>query len=294
MKTNKKPIDCQSAQEIMFDYIDVVASEEDCQALEAHISQCDSCKEELDKRRKMLGLVKSSGGNPPSVLARNVMDKIKYIPQETIKKRLVPSARFVSLASLAACAVIMLAVCFKGIIFADVSMADAADEDTTHYTQIASETFASPNLFDEYADVVSGTSAYKIEDAEAYGLQASWDCSDVLLTDKYDVLPDNGLSVMGGEYDAVVERVYSCVVNDEGKESEIAVVVGYASNFENAFPDCQPTVAVLDGISCNVYDVTENCLDFAYQLISDGADRGSWRVYLPTEFSNLKLILLPD
>ncbi len=113
MKTSIKPLACEAAREMMFDYIDGELRESDSKRLLSHISECEECKRELSTRREILALIGSSEKSAPDALYNGVMEKIADIPQE--KPNILKRFRFIPAAALvAACAMLTVFVVGRG------------------------------------------------------------------------------------------------------------------------------------------------------------------------------------
>ncbi len=150
MKTNLKPLTCEKARELMFDYIDGELRAGDRLRLENHIAECEACKCELSERSEMLRLIASCGENPPSELKLGVMDKIDNIPQETAAERL--RGRILPMGALtAAAAAVMILVVGRGFIFGGVM--NDAKPDAGVQVLMTADKYDAPEVADEAADV---------------------------------------------------------------------------------------------------------------------------------------------
>ncbi|MBE6611170.1 MAG: hypothetical protein E7632_01650 [Ruminococcaceae bacterium] len=121
MNSDKKPLSCDAARELMFDYIDGQLSESEKSRLEAHLSDCDGCRNELEKCRRMLALLHETELDAPIGLGERVMAAIENIPQdesESTAKILTPKKKFfVPWGTVAAaCAVVMILIAGRGTI----------------------------------------------------------------------------------------------------------------------------------------------------------------------------------
>lgn len=160
MKTNLKPLTCEKARELMFDYIDGELRAGDRLRLETHIAECEVCKSELAERSEMLNLIASCGETPPSELKSCVMDKIENVPRESpagrLRARLVPAG-----ALTAAAAAVMILVIGRGFIFGG-AMNDAKSDMEAHRHLMADE-YAAPEM--AYKDAEAGNASGFTADA---------------------------------------------------------------------------------------------------------------------------------
>lgn len=159
MKTNLKPLTCEKARELMFDYIDGELKEGDRLRLEAHLEGCEACRDELSERSEMLTLISSCSDAPPQSLKLGVMEKIENIPQETraqhLRHRLIPAG-----ALTVAAAAVMILVVGKGFIFGG-AVNDVAMDDEKQLSIVADK-YDSPEVAYDRADGVG-----KVDDNEA-------------------------------------------------------------------------------------------------------------------------------
>jgi len=119
MRTDKKPLSCEEARDLMFDYLDNHLSPSQTERLLAHLSACADCRAELDERKSMLALIADVAVEPPAALHYNIMRAIADIPQDapesgakilTDKKR-----RFIPWGTVAAaCAAVMILIAGRG------------------------------------------------------------------------------------------------------------------------------------------------------------------------------------
>ncbi len=289
MKTTKKPINCESAKEIMFDYLDGVASKTEASSLEYHISSCEDCKKELDERKNILDTVKLTAVDPPKGLKNSVMAKIGNIPQEKAGWRFIPSSRTVSALAIAACAVIMLAVGFRSMLFSDIAVdgEPKTNEGNTVYTSsIPALSTAAVRLTDAYA--------HSVKEADASGLP-----SKILEITTYGSATidgdadNNSIKISMGESGSQIEKVYDDAVSSV--DDNVGIVVGYADSFAGIISENEESEVEFAGLKCESYTVTENCVALAAQLLKgEIVGNAPWRVYLPSgvEISELQLIIL--
>lgn len=114
MKINLKPLTCETARNMMFDYIEGELKAADALRLETHLHDCEACKKELSERRDILKMISSCGETPPASLKLGVMDKINTVPQETKRQRMAKRLLPAGALSAAAAAVMLL---FVGRVF---------------------------------------------------------------------------------------------------------------------------------------------------------------------------------
>ncbi len=110
MKINLKPLTCETARDMMFDYIEGELKAADALRLEAHLRDCDACRKELSERQDILKLINTCGETPPVSLKLGVMDKINAVPQETKKQRMIKRLLPTGVLSAAAAAVMLFVV----------------------------------------------------------------------------------------------------------------------------------------------------------------------------------------
>ena len=121
MRTDKKPLSCEEARDLMFDYLDNNLTPSRTERLLAHLAACADCRAELDERREMLALIADVAEEPPAALHDNIMRAIADIPQDapgsgakilTDQKR-----RFIPWGTVAAaCAAVMILVAGRGML----------------------------------------------------------------------------------------------------------------------------------------------------------------------------------
>lgn len=283
MKTAKKPISCRSAKEIMFDYLDGAASKLESSLLEDHVSECGDCKKELEERKKLIDTVKLTRVDPPAALKESVMTKIENIPQKKEAWHFKPSARITSILAVAACAVIMAAIGFRGFLFPGVTVGDtpANSGDSGVYAgDIPAVTAASARIFDTYADAekvqsYSDTPVNTI-DVKAYGAS---------LENTQNPASEDELMLLDTIYDLAAEAV--------GENA--GLVVGSAEPFEEIIADAEKSEIMLDGIKYDCYSVTENCPELVGRFMRGEFSTGEmWRANLPSgiEISEIRFIIL--
>lgn len=312
MKTNKRQIDCQEATSLMFDYIDGVAPTSDTEALKAHVSECDACQKELEERKAMLSTLKLAGDNPPPTLACEVMKKIENIPQEKKNRRFLPSARILSLASVAACVVIMLAVGFRSGLFRNVLVSDFK-ADSPQSARSGSESFSLADASDAVAECVGE----KSENVGANGAMPTVQPQSGYLQDDADCLQETesgaplysatapewwlvedeyagkAIHLGGGKDDDRIDKVYSYLTDSL---EDRAVIVGYYSRFEDLVKGQMSVKTVYGEITCYQYTINEKWLSLVEGIAGDETDNSSWKAYIPAEQieSDTLIILLPD
>ncbi len=155
MKIGIKPLTCEAARELMFDYIDGQLKESDSKRLLSHISECEACKRELAERQEMLALIGSSATAAPEVLFNRVMEGIENIPQE--KPNIFARFRTAySVALVAACVVLTVLVVGRGYFLGgDNITSDAAATSSDGYSVPARgivEAEADGVMFDQTVD----------------------------------------------------------------------------------------------------------------------------------------------
>ncbi len=243
MKTSIKPLTCDAAREMMFDYIDGQLGDGDSKRLLFHISECESCKRELAERQEMLALIGSSATAAPEALFNRVMEGIKDIPQE--KPNIFTRFRFAyGTAVVAACAVLTVFLVSRGYFIdggdsltndAGVSRADsydlasgigtpehskievedAAEEEAlycadvsddveVYYATTAAVTAAAPEIMADYA-IIGGADSSQIVYMEAANksVLTGSSSSDTDLIAKFDLLYDK-ICVDAGEAAVII------------------------------------------------------------------------------------------
>ena len=101
--------DCESADELMFLYIDGQVNEREAAFLENHLKVCEDCRKEFESRKEFLHRLGECNAAAPESLYPAVMEKIKDIPQQ--KRRLLPKHLFSIGAAVAAC--LVLGICLS-------------------------------------------------------------------------------------------------------------------------------------------------------------------------------------
>ncbi len=110
MKINLKPLTCESARDMMFDYIEGELRAANALQLETHLRCCETCRKELSERQDILKMISTCGEIPPVSLKLGVMNKISSVPQETKRQRMVKRLLPSGVLSAAAAAVMLLVV----------------------------------------------------------------------------------------------------------------------------------------------------------------------------------------
>ncbi len=128
MLLNKKEPSCDDIRELIFDYIDGELDASEAALLEMHIADCEACAKELEERKELLSLVKSSSSEVPSELYGRVMAEVVKTPQNA--KILKPKMRIKPWMStaVAACAAIVIIVAGRGYLFGGTENLDAAPD----------------------------------------------------------------------------------------------------------------------------------------------------------------------
>ncbi len=283
MEKNIGAIDCKSAGELMFDYLDGELSKTEEWSLEAHISGCEDCKKKLEERKNILDTVKLSAENPPNELKIGVMKKIENVPQEKAGWSIRPSAKLTSALAVAACAVIMIAVGFRGFLFPDIAMGDAPAGNGDVFVQ---------------AEVASGVKAVAVRSFDTYAqipntqVYSDTPANVVEIKTQGSVIAD-GDKPASADDSTAVDKVFDYAVDAVGEN--MGVVVGYAEPFEEIIADAAREETEFGGVMYTCYTVTENCYDLVRQLQSgELASEKPWRAHLPsdTEITAVRVIIL--
>ena len=273
MIINNKPLTCEMACELMFDYIDGTLNEPQSLQLEEHIECCEACRKELAQRREMLELIKLSADPVPDALFTGVMDKIADVPRE--KKNPIPRFRFLwGAATVAACVVLTVLVVGKGNIFGrndlmsgDVTNADLAGVTDYGAAEAAAEAVAVPTeAFDEgsiASDVLFDAADVEAEEYEVYtATTAALTASAPLLYSNYSEF---------AEPQAQNERA---VLTAKAMSKEAASAAGGASSEWAAFDSLYDTLDITDNavIICESGEI-DALLDGDGELLRSGENQ---------------------
>lgn len=298
MKTGKKPLTCDGARALMFDYIDGTATEAEKAALSEHIASCDDCKSELSKRENMLGLVKLTSKEPPKALKDEVMAKIEFIPRE--KKKFTPSVKLASALAACACVVAVVALSFRGILFDGLSNFDAPNAaedvaDGNHSKNYYSYYSTAAPQWDATAaddvDVFYGAPDAELESSLLDAVTAASSQTSGSLT--VEANRAERVTFSGGTSSGEINRVYETALADLADGAALAV--GYFDELAYAMPESEADVCEFDGIECRYYVISERSLEAAWSIVkNEDSAGGAWRVYMPAEgeISELRLIII--
>lgn len=290
MLLNRKAAGCEDVRTRMFDYIDGALSDVDAAALEAHLAECEPCRRELDERREMLALVKSSSAAVPSSLYGRVMAEVEKTPQD--KKVLLPRMRMKPwMGSLAAvAAAVMILVVGRGFL-----SQGARDE------MLGSDP-SGARIFDAAGAPADADDRIDIEGENSDKVQYSVADEDISYGSKPPVAtmaPEAASPEAPDEY--ATEDVPGVSVLDvifvANKADGVALLVCNKSDLDGVIPDVDRETSVVDAITCEHYileaGVVAKLTGYIELLEHRGAD---YRAYVPTDeqFERCEIILLTE
>lgn len=278
MKIMKKPMDCSSAEEIMFEYLDGALTRTEASRLEDHISVCGNCKAELEERKIMLDTVKLTRVDPPAELKESVMLKIENIPQEKAVPRFIPSVRTVSALAVAACAVFAVAVGFRAFLSPGVTTGSAGKSANgeLYSGDIYAVTTASARILDAHGDI--SVQNYSDTSVKTADIKVSVEVTE---------------DVQGSAAEDELDKL--CDLAAEAAEGNTGVVVGSAVPFLKIISDAEKSEIVLGGGTYDCYIVTENCSELVGRFMRGEFSTGEmWRANLPSdgEISEIRFIIV--
>lgn len=296
MKTTKKPLDCARVRELLYEYADGTLDSKLMGAVLAHIEACEDCRRELDETVNMLDALKSCAEEPPASLYEGVMARVGQTEQEPAVIR-GAGRRFIPIGSIAAaCAVVMMLVVGRHVIFN--SRIDGASEDIVNDTAVGSLTAL---IADENSDLIATNTA---SDANAHGLYSADAEPTVEVT-------TSGVSVSAPRYGvtdvtAAPSAPSSTPLKDKSKSAaNVDKVFSAAYKKENAVIVCLESA--LDGDKDNgeklvladvtVYRFTDSkdAVKRYYSYIEALSDEGVYfRSAMPSEFTACEIYLVAE
>ena len=290
MRTDKKPLSCEEARDLMFDYLDNNLTPSRTERLLAHLSSCADCRAELDERREMLALIADVAEEPPAALHDNIMRAIADIPQDapgsgakilTDKKR-----RFIPWGTVAAaCAAVMILVAGRGMLpgtgagdivspaadrLALAEAADATDTDAALYQAKLGDLSGEEDVV--IVETTAGVSVLSPGPAP----------SDTKNT------PVTKQKADAAALDALI---------DANPDTDAAVLALYASAFDGLAPVTEAEQLTVGGFDVTCYRVTENAAEtFGGYVNLFEKEKIDYRVNIPegSEFDEFQIWLLDE
>ena len=293
MRTDKKPLTCEEARDLMFDYLDKALAPSQTERLLAHLTACAECRAELDERRAMLDLIGSIGEEPPVCLRENVMRAIADMPQDAAEPA--PAAkiltskkhRFIPWGTIAAaCAVVMIFVAGRGGLPAASGAGD---------------------LVAPAADRLALEAAAETADDDA--IAATYSAKYVYSDDDEVVIYETTAGVAmfspgpsdGGSKNAAAEKKQAATALDRlmaaNPDADAAVLALFASGFEGLAPVTEAETVSIGGFEVTRYLVTENAAEtFGGYVNLFEKEKIDYRVNIPegSEFDAFQFWLLDD
>lgn len=290
MRTDKKPLSCEEARDLMFDYLDNNLTPSRTERLLAHLAACADCRAELDERREMLALIADVAEEPPAALHDSIMRAIADIPQDapgsgakilTDKKR-----RFIPWGTIAAaCAAVMILVAGRGMLpgtgagdivspaadrLALAEAADATDTDAALYQAKLGDMSGEEDVV--IVETTAGVSVLSPGPAPS-------DTKNTPATkQKADVAALDALIAANPDTDA-------------------AVLALYASAFDGLAPVTEAEQLTVGGFDVTCYRVTENAAEtFGGYVNLFEKEKIDYRVNIPegSEFDAFQIWLLDE
>ncbi|MBQ2707368.1 MAG: zf-HC2 domain-containing protein [Clostridia bacterium] len=290
MRTDKKPLSCEEARDLMFDYLDNNLTPSRTERLLAHLAACADCRAELDERREMLALIADVAEDPPAALHDSIMRAIADIPQDapgfgakilTDKKR-----RFIPWGTIAAaCAAVMILVAGRGMLpgtgagdivspaadrLALAEAADATDTDAALYQAKLGDLSGEEDVV--IVETTAGVSVLSPGPAP----------SDTKNT------PVTKQKADAAALDALI---------DANPDTDAAVLALYASAFDGLAPVTEAEQLTVGGFDVTCYRVTENAAEtFGGYVNLFEKEKIDYRVNIPegSEFDEFQIWLLDE
>ena len=286
-------INCETAFDMMFDYIDGTLEKSDLISFEYHIKSCEKCRQELAERREMLVLLKSAAHTAPSELRQSVMDKIENIPQESkasiIRRRIMKWAG----PAVAACIALTVLVAYRGGLF-DGAKFDVKSNDA-EAARIAENDGNSEVLHDNAAGSMYYVKQYDADEKsdEAVYIETTISALDALAPGKYEteVFPD-ACGTLAKDEDDDIGSLFDKI---QAREFPV-VVVGRADINDSYFMD-EPETVIIDGQVFLRYVVTSEAEPILDAIINElETNNTAYKVASPekTAVSNTVELLVFD
>ncbi len=268
-----KTINCETACDMMFDYIDGTLSEADISLLQRHLDECEACRKELAERREMLALVKLSRYNPPSELKASVMEKIEKTPQKSnifaAKRRILPWAGTVA----AACAAVVILVAGRGYFSSD-SLLDAKKDnaEVIQYSQTdeaVDEKFAS-GVLDASYEMKNIFDTEDEDDGEIRYVETTIGSLDALTPGFFDHdMYANDVASPSQTLAEPAEKSELDVFYSKIQVHDVPVILVDEDDVNDAYLTGEPEILIVDGQTFLRYTVTSEAEPIFDAIVND-------------------------
>ena len=301
MILDPKNINCDTACDMMFDYIDGTLSEEDVSLLERHIGECEACKKELDERREMLALVKLSRYNPPSQLKSVVMEKVEKAPNKATilgaHRRFLPWAGTVA----AACAAVVILIAGRNQPSNNL-MYDAEKDNAEVIQYSQTDETVNENAANGVLDASYGTKTVfdteSVDDGKVYYVETTIGALDALTPSFYDNSSKDLVATPSQTAAEAAEPSEIEFLYDKIQVHDVPVIIVEGDYLDSTYLTGEPETLVIDGQICYRYIITSEA-EPIFDAIVDDLDENNavYRIASPETASasnTVELLVLAD
>ncbi len=267
-----KSINCETALDMMFDYIDGTLSSEDASLLERHIGECEACKKELDERRELLTLVKQSRYNPPAELKNAVMEKVENTPNKakilSARRHFLPWAGTVA----AACAAVVVLIAGRNQPSNDMLYnAEQDNAEVIHYSY--DDETVNENVAGGVLDASNGAKtvfdAENEDDGKVYYVETTIGALTALTPSFYDDSCKDLVAAPSQTLAEPTEKSELDVFYTKIQARDVPVILVESDYVNDAYLTDEPEILIIDGQTFLRYTVTSEAEPIFDALVND-------------------------